>query len=206
MGFYSTYILPRGLNKAMAAPAIQEQREKVVPMAEGRVLEIGMGAGHNLPFYDPDKVSHVWGLEPEQPMRRLAQPLATSAPFHVEFIDLPGEEIPLDADSADTVLVTYTLCTIPDVVVALQGMRRVLKPGGKLIFCEHGKAPDRSVLQWQNRLTPLWKKIGGGCHLNRDIPKLLSAAGFRVGDLQTGYLPKTPKVMGYNYWGWADSR
>ena len=206
MGFYNRYILPYGLKKAMGNEVITKQREKVVPLAEGRVLEIGMGAGHNIPYYDPAKVEMVWGLEPEEPMRKLARPLAEAAPFPVEFLDLPGEEIPLDDSSADTVLVTYTLCTIPDVLKALQGMRRVLKPDAKLIFCEHGKAPDQSVLKWQNRLTPMWKKIGGGCHLNRDIPEVISQGGFAVEQLDAMYLPKTPKFMGFNYWGWAKAR
>ena len=161
MGFYSDHILPHMINVACEAKPIRMQREKVVPAAEGRVLEIGMGAGPNLEFYDPAKVSHVYGLEPSAGMRRKATKALAASPVAVELIDLPGEEIPLDDDSVDTVLLTYTLCTIPGAVEALKGMRRVLKPGGKLLFCEHGAAPDESVAKWQRRLEPIWKPIGG---------------------------------------------
>jgi ubiquinone/menaquinone biosynthesis C-methylase UbiE len=123
----------------------------------------------------------------------------------VEFIDLPGEQIPLDDNSVDTVLVTYTLCTIPDAVAALEGMRRVLKPGGKLLFCEHGKAPDENVLRWQNRLNSTWGRIGGGCNINRDIPALLEKGGFRITRDERMYIPG-PKVLCYNYWGNAIAR
>jgi ubiquinone/menaquinone biosynthesis C-methylase UbiE len=123
----------------------------------------------------------------------------------VEFIDLPGEQIPLDDNSVDTVLVTYTLCTIPDAVAVLEGMRRVLKPGGKLLFCEHGKAPDENVLRWQNRLNSTWGRIGGGCNINRDIPALLEKGGFRITRDERMYIPG-PKVLCYNYWGSAEER
>ena len=206
MGFYEKYILPWGLDRAMGQKPIMKQREKVVPLAEGRVLEIGMGAGHNIPFYDPTKVEMVWGLEPAQEMRDRAKPLADKVPFDVTFLDLPGEDIPLEDDTADTVLITFTMCTIPDVITALHGMRRVLKPGGRMIFCEHGKAPDEAVLKWQNRINPIWKKIGGGCNVNRDIPALVQEGGFKIESMDTMYLPKTPKIMGFNYWGTAVER
>ena len=133
----------------------------------------------------------------------LAGERAAHLDFPVEFIGLPGEEIPLDAQSVDTVLVTYALCTIPDPVTALKGMRRVLKPGGKLIFCEHGLAPDASVQKWQSRINPVWRKIAGGCNINRDIPGLLESAGFAASNMESQYLPSTPKVAGFNYWGSA---
>ncbi len=142
MSFYERYCLPHVINMACGASNIQKQREKVVPLAEGRVLEIGMGSGLNLPFYDKEKVELVWGLEPSEGMRKKAQVRLQQAPFEVRLLDLPGEEISLDDDSVDTVVLTYTLCTIPDWKTALQQMRRVLKPGGTLIFCEHGEAPD----------------------------------------------------------------
>jgi ubiquinone/menaquinone biosynthesis C-methylase UbiE len=203
MSFYSRNILPILLDGAMSAKPIMKQRAKVVPLAEGRVLEIGIGAGQNLAFYDSAKVSHVWGLEPEEGMRRRAAKRAANLPFSFEFLGLEAEQIPLDDHVADTVLVTYTLCSIPQVVQALSGMRRVLKPGGRLIFCEHGEAPDTNVAGWQRFLQPMWGCIGGGCHLGRPIPKLIQAGGFKIDRLETMYLPNTPKFAGYNYWGTA---
>jgi ubiquinone/menaquinone biosynthesis C-methylase UbiE len=203
MGFYSRHILPRLLDGAMSTKPIAYQRRKVVPRAEGRVLEIGFGAGHNLPFYDASKVSRIWALEPAAEMRARAAERVAASPIPLEFLDLPGEEIPLQNDDADTVLITYTLCTIPDVMKALGQMRRVLKPGGKMIFCEHGEAPDESVKRWQRRITPVWKAIGGGCHVGRPIPKLIQDGGFRIEEIQTMYLPGTPRFAGFNYWGSA---
>ncbi len=203
MGFYDKHILPRLLNTAMGAKPITYQRKKVVPRAQGRVLEIGFGAGHNLPYYDPGKVERIWALEPSAEMRERSAERRAASAIPLEFIDLPSEKIPLDAESADTILVTYTLCTIPDVMVALGEMRRVMKPSGHMIFCEHGEAPDESVRRWQQRITPVWKVIGGGCHVGRQIPKLIQDAGFKVEDMQTMYLPGTPRFAGFNYWGSA---
>lgn len=203
MGLYDRYILPRVLNAAMSAKPITYQRKKVVPRAEGRVLEIGFGAGHNLPFYNPAKVSHLWALEPAEEMRARAADRVSESPIPVEFLDLPSEQIPLGDGEADTVLVTYTLCSIPDVHKALGEMRRVMKPTGRMIFCEHGEAPDANVKRWQETLTPLWKAIGGGCHLGRAIPQLIADGGFRVEGIETMYLPGTPRFAGFNYWGEA---
>ena len=161
MGFYSKYVLPRVVDFSCSTKPCMRQREKVVPLASGEVLEIGVGSGLNFPFYDASHVTRLWGLEPSPEMRQLAGDAVQSLPFKFEFIDLPGEEIPLDANSVDTVLITYTLCTIPDTEPALRGMARVLRPGGKLIFCEHGAAPDASVRRWQERLNPAWSRIGG---------------------------------------------
>lgn len=203
MGFYDRHILPRLLDAAMSTKPITYQRRKVVPRAQGRVLEIGFGAGHNLPFYDPAKVEKLWALEPSDEMRTRAKErvAATSIPF--EFLGLSGEQIPLDNESADSILITYTMCTIPDVAKALTEMRRVLKPAGKMIFCEHGMAPDENTARWQKRLTPVWVPLCGGCHLNRPIPNLIRDAGFRVDDMETMYLPGTPRFAGFNYWGSA---
>ncbi|TFG86560.1 MAG: class I SAM-dependent methyltransferase [Chromatiales bacterium] len=202
MSFYEERILPHVIAMACSAKPIQKQRQKIVPLAEGRVLEIGFGSGLNVPFYDPGKVAKIWALEPSEGMRAKAKPQVDASSLDIEFIDLPGEQIPLEADSADTVLVTYSLCTIPDALLALEGIRRVLKPGGRLLFCEHGKAPDEKVLRWQNRLNPAWQKIAGGCHLNRDIPALLAAAGFRIVSDERMYIPGL-KILCYNYWGVA---
>lgn len=203
MGFYDKYFLPRFINCACGTKPIMKQREKVVPRAEGTVLEIGIGTGLNLPFYDPEKVERLIGLDPSEKSWELAAKRAAHLDFDVEFIGLPGEEIPLHDASVDTVLVTYSLCTIPDPIAALRGMARVLRPGGKLIFCEHGRAPDARVVTWQDRINPVWRRLAGGCHLNRDIPGVLQQGGFEISDLQQDYLPGTPKFAGFNYWGAA---
>ena len=201
MSFYDRYILPRFINCACGTKPIMKQREKVVPRAQGTVLEIGIGTGLNLPYYNKDKIDRLIGLDPSEESWELAGKRAAEAELEVEFIGLPGEQIPLDDDSVDTVLVTFSLCTIPDPLAALAGMARVLRPGGKLLFCEHGLAPDDKVRRWQDRINPVWKKIAGGCNLNRDIPALLDQGGFHVNDLDTLYLPGTPRFAGYNYWG-----
>jgi ubiquinone/menaquinone biosynthesis C-methylase UbiE len=202
MGLYERYVLPRLIDLACSSKPNRKQREKVVPHAEGAVLEIGMGSGLNLPFYDRAKVDKVWGLEPSEGMRKLARRNPGGAGLALEMIDLPGEQIPLDADSVDTVVVTYTLCTIPDAQEALRGMRRVLRPGGKLLFCEHGLAPDPDIAKWQGRINPTWRVFAGGCNLNRDIPALLASAGFRVVADERMYIPGV-KALNYNYWGSA---
>ena len=202
MGLYSKYILPKVTHAACSMKPTIRQREKVVPLADGRVLEIGIGSGLNLPYYDPTKVAKVWGLDPSSDMTRMAETAARAAPFDVEFIGLPGAEIPLDDDSVDTVLITYTLCTIAETLPALRQMARVLKPGGKLVFCEHGAAPDASVRRWQDRLNPIWKRFGGGCHLNRAIPDLIEHGGFRITRMETMYIPGW-RPASFNYWGAA---
>jgi ubiquinone/menaquinone biosynthesis C-methylase UbiE len=202
MGLYDRYILPRLINLACGSKPNMKQREKVVPLAEGEVLEIGVGSGLNFPYYDPDKVQKVWGLEPSEGMRQLARKQLEGSKLEVEMIDLPGEEIPLDANSVDTVLVTYTLCTIPDAQRALRGMQRVLRPGGKLLFCEHGVAPDTGVRKWQHRLNPGWQRFSGGCSINLDIPGLLESSGFHVVVDERMYIPGV-KILSYNYWGSA---
>jgi ubiquinone/menaquinone biosynthesis C-methylase UbiE len=203
MGFYENWVVPRLIEAGCSSPPILKQREKVVPEARGRVLEVGMGPALNLPFYDPDKVEMVWGLEPSDAMRLRAAPRIEDAAFPVEWLGLPGEEIPLEDDSADTVLLTFTLCTIPDFGKALEQMRRVLKPGGQLLFAEHGAAPDAGVRKWQDRVNPIWKRLAGGCHINREVPRLIEEAGFKIESLDTMYLPNTPRVAAYQYWGSA---
>ena len=203
MGFYDNHILPKLIDLSCGVKPVRRQREKVVPLAEGRVLEVGIGSGLNIEHYNPDKVEMVWGLEPSEGMRRKAWPRVRSAPFRLEWLDLPGEEIPLDDNTADTIVMTYTLCTIPAWKAALEQMRRVLKPGGKLLFSEHGAAPDETVKLWQDRINPIWKRLAGGCNLNRDIPRLLRDGGFDVRQLETMYMPSTPRIAGFTYWGYA---
>lgn len=205
MGLYSRYILPTAIHFTCGLKPSMRQREKVVPRARGRVLEIGIGSGLNLAFYDPDRVTKVWGLEPAPEMIRMARRAADSLPFEVEFIGLPGEEIPLEDNSVDTVVVTYTLCTIPDTAPVLEQIGRVLRPRGELLFCEHGAAPDTTVRRWQDRLNPIWKQLAGGCNLNRPISALIEEGGFRIKDLETMYIPGW-RPGSFNYWGSAVRR
>ena len=189
MGFYAKYIMPRATHVLCSAKQIRRQRKKIVPLAEGRVLEVGIGSGLNLPFYTADKVQHLWGLDPSKESWTLAQPAVERTRFDLEFIEAAAEDIPLEDESADTVLVTYTLCSIAKIRPALEEMRRVLKQGGQLIFCEHGTAPDEGVRRWQNRLNPIWKRVAGGCNLNLPIPSVLESAGFKIRELDTMYVP-----------------
>lgn len=205
MGWYDDRILPKLVDLSCGTKPIRKQREKVVPLATGDVLEIGFGGGLNLPYYDRDRVKKVWGLEPSAGMRRRARRLVATTDIDVELIDLPGEEIPLPDNSVDTVLVTYTLCTIPDVAAALAGMRRTLKPDGRLLFTEHGRAPDVAVRRWQDRLNSGWKKLSGGCNINRDIAATIEEAGFSLAEDNRMYIPGI-RILSYNYWGTARPR
>jgi ubiquinone/menaquinone biosynthesis C-methylase UbiE len=202
MGWYHDHVLPHVVNVACGMKEVARQREKIVPLAEGRVLEVGMGPGLNLPFYDRSKVETVWGLEPSDGMRRKAASRLADTDLDVQWIDLPGEEIPLDDDSVDTVLLTYTLCSIDGWQAALGQMRRVLKPNGRLLFCEHGQAPDESVRTWQRRVDPFWTRVAGGCHLDRPIPEMITGAGFSIDTIDQGYIPG-PKIAAYEFWGTA---
>ena len=205
MGLYEKFVVPHIINCACGAKPIRYQRKKVVPLCEGTVLEIGIGTGFNLPYYDASKVTKVIGLDPSERSWKLAGERAKDVGFPVEFIGLPGEQIPLADSSVDTVLVTYSLCTIPDPMQALVGMRRVLKPGGKLVFCEHGAAPDADVAKTQARVNPVWKVLFGGCNLNRKIDTIIEGSGFKIDNLEQMYLPSTPRFAGYNYWGVAQA-
>ncbi len=202
-GFYDRHILPWALNCICGMKLVTHQRQKIVPQARGRVLEVGIGSGLNLPLYDPGKVAQVIGLDPGAELIAMARRRAWTAAVPVEFLQQRGEAIPLESGSIDTAVATYTLCTIPGVEQALAEMRRVLKPGGRLLFCEHGLAPDPSVQRWQARITPAWMWLGGGCHLNRDIPALLQRSGFRPQSIETGYMPHVPRLVGFHYIGSA---
>ncbi len=203
MNLYERFLLPAFVTSACSCSPIDKQRQKIVPAAEGVVLELGFGAGLNLPHYDAAKVRKLYALEPSPGMIKRARDRVRSAPFDVEILTETAENMPLGPQCVDTVLVTYSLCTIPGAVSALESARRALKPNGRLLFCEHGLSPDQGVERWQKRIEPIWKVIGGGCHLSRDIPALIAAAGFRIEQLDTMYLPKSPKWAGYNFWGSA---
>ncbi|SDH67665.1 class I SAM-dependent methyltransferase [Pseudomonas panipatensis] len=203
MGLYDRYLLPHLIDFACGMGDVMKQRSLLVPRAHGRVLEIGIGTGLNLGFYDPAKVSTIVGVDPAAQMQALARERAARIAIPLEMVALELGQIRAEAASFDSIVCTFTLCTIPDVAAALKEMRRVLKAGGELFFCEHGRAPDASVRAWQERLTPIWKPLAGGCHLNRDIPALIEAAGFHIRDMRQDYLPG-PRPMTYVYRGMAD--
>ena len=203
MGFYDKYILPKVLNCTCASKPIRYQRDKIVPLAEGVVLDVGIGSGLNIPFYNKSKINYLYGLDPSKELLDIAKSVANEENLEIEFLECGAESIPLPDKSIDTVLITYTMCTIPDVALSNSEIMRVLKDDGKLLFCEHGLAPDKNIAKWQKRINPLWGKIAGGCNLNRDIPKLISSSGFKISNMEEMYLPSTPKFAGYNYWGVA---
>jgi ubiquinone/menaquinone biosynthesis C-methylase UbiE len=191
MGFYQRRIVPWLTHLSMRQEQLLPFRQQAVGAAEGRVLEIGAGSGLNLPLYR-GLVSSVIGLEPSPELLRMARSRASAAVVPVTLLDASAEAIPLDAGSIDTVVTTWTLCTIPDASRALAEMRRVLKVGGTLVFVEHGRAPEPGVARWQDRLDPLWSRLAGGCHLNRKMDDLLTQAGFRIDTLKNPRLPGPP--------------
>ena len=202
MSFYDDRILPHVINLAMRNRQLLPYRKRVLAGASGRVLEVGIGSGLNLPLYGA-AAREIVGLDPAPRLLSMAQLHAERNGAATEFISGSAEALPLDSRSFDTVVTTWTLCSIPQVSLALAEMRRVLKPNGQLLFVEHGQAPEAGVRKWQDRLTPLWKRIGGGCHLNRPIRQLIEAAGFSITRLETGYLKGGPKAMTFMYEGIA---
>jgi ubiquinone/menaquinone biosynthesis C-methylase UbiE len=204
MGFYQDQIVPHLINLAMRQQPLAAYRSRVVPAAEGRVLEIGIGSGFNLPFYS-QKAEHVVGLDPSPKLLSMARQAARASSGPIELVEGSAAAIPLDDRSVDTVVTTWTLCSIPDVPRSLREMRRVLKPGGRLLFIEHGRADDARVRWWQDFLTPAWKRLGGGCHLNRAIGTLIEGAGFQFERIETGYM-RGPKPMTFMYEGSARPR
>jgi ubiquinone/menaquinone biosynthesis C-methylase UbiE len=203
MGFYARHVLPRVMDWSCGAALLTAERRKVVPQASGRVLELGIGSGRNLPLYDAGRVASVTGIDPSAELLRYTRERARGLPFPVELVAEPAETAGLPARSFDTVVVTYTLCTIPDVARALDNLRPMLKPGGRLLFLEHGAAPDAAVRRWQARLSPLWLRLAGGCHLLRDAPTLLREAGFAIERLDAYYMPAVPRLLGYHTLGSA---
>ena len=193
MNFYDKHILPHVTNIAMRQPDMAKRRARVIPQAEGRVLEIGLGSGLNLPFYS-ERMSELIAIEPSPKLREMTQRAATANNHAVDLRDGSAEAIPLDDASIDTVVTTWTLCTIPDAHKALSEMRRVMKPTGRLLFVEHGRAPDEAVRKWQDRINPAWQVIGGGCNLNRAIETLVTGAGFQMEKLDIEVPPLSGPV------------
>lgn len=201
---YEQYVLPRVILLACGSKNMARQRGKVVPLAEGRVLELGIGGGLNLRFYDPAKVTGVVGVDPSAPLRERALRAEHTVPVDVR--DGAAEALPFETGSFDTVVCTFTLCSVDSPERALAEARRVLKPGGKLLFCEHGLAPDPSVRKWQQRIEPVWKRLGGGCHLTRPVAAGIERSGFTLEHVESMYLPGTPRFAGWNEWGVATPR
>ena len=197
MALYERYVLPRLLALAMRNRALVPFRERIGRAASGRLLELGVGTGLNLGFYGPDVTSFV-GIDPSPALISMAARKARAPRFPVQFLEADGEQLPLESRSFDTVVTTWTLCSVREPIRVLQEARRVLRPGGALLFVEHGLAPDANIRSWQDRLTPAWKRISGGCHMNRKIDDLVQAAGFRLEELQTGYL-HGPKPLTFMY-------
>jgi SAM-dependent methyltransferase len=201
--FYDRHILPRFLKCACSAPPIARQRAKIVPKAEGRVLELGIGMGLNLPFYDPAKVESVVGVDPTPELRAIAEAAPRDPRLSVKVEPGTAEALPFEDKSFDCVVCTFTLCSVHTPQKALAEARRVLKPGGRFLYCEHGLSPDPGVAKWQRRIEPVWKRLAGGCHLTRPVSSAIEAAGFRLGPHESMYLPKTPHFAGWNEWGVA---
>jgi ubiquinone/menaquinone biosynthesis C-methylase UbiE len=202
MTFYRDHVYPRIVDVLGDPPPFKHVRRRIVPLAHGTVLEIGVGPGPNFAHYDPGRVSRVYALEPNAGMLRLARPRLPAA-LEVTFLDVPGEHIPLPDRAADTALSTFTLCTIPGPVEALREVRRVLKPAGTLIFFEHGASPDPRVRRWQRWSEPIPRWLFEGCHVTREIPSLIEAAGFRIDRIEAAYLARFPRAWTYCWWGTA---
>ena len=199
--WYDRHVLPYLLDAACGMAPIARQRELIVPRAAGQVLEIGIGTGLNLAFYDRQRIDKLIGIDPAAQMHVLARRRSQRAGLPVELLQLSAEKLPLPDESIDCIVCTYTLCSIPDPLAALKEMRRVLRPGGRLLYAEHGLAPDVHVARHQARLEPYWSKVAGGCHLTRDVPSLLQQAGFKV-EGESAYIA-WPRSLSYNYWGEA---
>ncbi len=202
MGIYQRYVLPHLINCACGSGDVKKRRSKLLPGAYGRILDVGFGSGHNLEFFSASKVDFVWALEPSQGMRQKAASNVDKTSFQVRWLVEEAEHISLKDDEVDTVVMTYTLCTIPDWKAALREVRRVLKPGGQLLFIEHGASPDPTVLRQQQFINPVWKRFAGGCNLQRPIPDLIRSSGFSFSELDEAY-GKGPQFAAYTYWGAA---
>jgi len=205
MPFYKDHIYPYLVDRLGDPPPIREIRKRIIPLAQGKVLEIGAGSGANFVHYDSARVSKLYALEPNLGMIRLAERQQRKTNLNVEFLDLPGERIPLDDETIDTVVSVFTLCTISGLADAIQGIARVLKPDGKLIFFELGLSPDSEVQRWQKRLEPIHHWLFQGLYLTRDIPSLITQGGFQIERIEAGYLAQFPKSLSYCWWGIAQA-
>lgn len=203
MSFYRNRVYPHIVTALGNPKPVQKIRQRLLPLAQGTVLEVGVGPGVNFSYYDPGKVSKVYALEPNPGMVELASNQRRQTELDVEFLNLPGERIPLPDASVDTVVSTFTLCTIPGVADAIRGIARVLRPGGQFLFLEHGLSRDIRVQRWQRRAEPLFQWAFEGCHVTRDIPAIIQEGGFQVERLETGYLARFPKSGSYYFWGVA---
>lgn len=202
-GFYDRHIAPWLVHGACSLGVITEQRQKVVPLAEGDILEVGIGSGLNIPHYDADKVKSVIGVDPDPKMYEIGRSRRENAEFPLEVLKESAEKLSLESESIDTALVTYSFCTIPDPASALSEIRRVLKPTGRLLFCEHGRSTNPGTARWQDRLNPFWKRLAGGCNINRDMSGLIRGAGFSLETIENYSLPGTPGFVGFHYRGSA---
>lgn len=201
MPFYTDRFLPHLVHWILRGGTFRQLRQECLRGLSGTVLEVGFGSGLNLPWYPPE-VARLWFVEPSAEARRMARKAIAAAPFPVEFLGPTAESLPLSDATIDAVVSTWTLCTIPDVEAALREMRRVLRPGGQLRFVEHGLSPEPRIARWQHRLTPLQKRLAGGCHLNRPIDRLIEGAGFRLERIDRFYV-RGPKIGTYLYAGVA---
>jgi ubiquinone/menaquinone biosynthesis C-methylase UbiE len=202
MGLYGNVIFPRILNAFMSTGQFKKQRSKLLSTVSGDILEIGFGTGLNLEFY-PDHVRKITAIDPNAGMGSVAKRNIEKSGIEVESRVLSSENLPIEDNSFDSVVCTWTLCSIPDAAAALREVKRVLRPGGRFFFVEHGLAPDPAVQKWQHRLTPIQKVIGDGCHLNRPIDQMVTGEGFQLAELETFYVPKTPKFAGFMFRGIA---
>jgi len=202
MGFYSRYVFPKLLRFFCSRSPLAKHRKALLAKVKGEILEIGFGTGLNLPHYPPG-ITKITTVDVNKEMHRLARERLDTSPIRVEHHLIQGDKLPMSDNSVDTVVSTWTLCTVGKVDQALQEIRRVLKPGGQFLFLEHGLSDDPSVQRWQHRLNPIQKMIAGGCHLNRNIEQHLRDAGFTIGEMHHFYLEKTPKIGGYMYDGRA---
>ena len=203
MPFYRDHVYPQLVDLLGDPPPIEEIRRQIIPLAYGNVLEIGAGSGANFEHYDAAGVNTLYALEPNPGMIRLAARQHRKTRLNIEFIDLPGERIPLEDGSVDTVVSTFTLCTIPGIMEAVRGLARVLKPQGKLIFFELGLSPDQEVQRWQKRLEPVTRRLFQGMYLTRHIPALIGQGGFQIEQMGAGYIARFPKSLSYCWWGTA---
>jgi SAM-dependent methyltransferase len=201
--FYKNRIYPHIVTLFGNPEPVQKIRHLLIPVAQRTVLEVGVGPGVNFPYYDASRVSKIYALEPNPGMKECADNQRRQTKLDVEFLDLPGERIPLADESVDTVVSTFTLCTIPGVTEAIKGIRRVLRPGGQFLFFELGLSPDKNVRRWQESTEPLFRWALAGGHVTRNIPALIEAGGFRVERMETGYLAPFPKAWSYYFWGVA---